>query len=220
MLDMNNEEKHIANYLKGKYPNKVRSLFNAILKNEKTKALEVGCGFGSSAIFFSLKGKKVTATDLSETNVSQSQILSDRHNAGVCCQTLDATKPLDEKFDIVYSFDMYEHLPYDLQEAHLKAVYEMLEDGGTFYVRAPHLYNIRQHIPEHIGLPTYASISELGSKVGFKVAPFFGHTRFTTSMQLYLAIEKTIEKISTPETRYQMLKKIGMANVVVKLSKN
>ncbi|NDV23044.1 bifunctional 2-polyprenyl-6-hydroxyphenol methylase/3-demethylubiquinol 3-O-methyltransferase UbiG [Desulfovibrio sp. JC022] len=219
MLDMNNEEKHIANYLKGKYPNKVKSLFNAILKNEKTKTLEVGCGFGSSAVFFALKGKKVTATDLSETNVSQTKALSDRHNAGVRSLPLDATKPLNEKFDIVYSFDMYEHLPYDLQEAHLKAVYEMLESGGTFYVRAPHLHNIRQHIPEHIGLPTYSSISELGSKVGFKVAPFFGHTRFTTSMVPYVAVEKAIEKISTPETRYQMLKKVGMANVVVKLSK-
>ncbi|HAS88204.1 MAG TPA: hypothetical protein DCS48_02715 [Desulfovibrio sp.] len=219
MLDISTEEKHISNYMKGKYPNKVKSLFKSILKNNKTKTLEVGCGFGSSAVFFSLKGKQVTATDLSETNVSQTQFLSDKHNAGVRCMPLDATKPLDEKFDIVYSFDMYEHLPYELQEAHLKAVYEMLENGGSFYVRAPHLLNIRQHIPEHIGLPTYASIYKLGSKVGFKVEPFFGHTRFTTSMIPYLCVEKAIAKVNTPETRYQMLKKVGMANVVVKLSK-
>ncbi|WP_320173670.1 class I SAM-dependent methyltransferase [Maridesulfovibrio sp.] len=219
MLDMNNEEKHIANYLKGKYPNKVRSLFNAILNNEKTRTVEVGCGFGSSAVFFALKGKEVTATDLSETNVSQTQILSDRHNAGVRCLPLDATKPLNEKFDIAYSFDMFEHLPYELQGDHLKAMHEMLEKGGIFYIRAPHLYNVRQHIPEHIGLPTYRSISELGTKAGFKVQPFFGHTSCTAPMPLYLAIEKAIEKISTPETRYQMLKKVGMANVVVKLSK-
>lgn len=95
----------------------------------------------------------------------------------------------------------------------------MLKSRGNFYVMAPHLHNIRQHIPGHIGLPTYASIHELGSKVELKVEPFFEHTRSTTSMTPYLRIENAIAKISTSETKYQMLKKVGMANVEARLFK-
>jgi 2-polyprenyl-3-methyl-5-hydroxy-6-metoxy-1,4-benzoquinol methylase len=83
------------------------------------RVLEIGCGIGSDTINFARAGALVTAVDLSPASLAVARQraeafgVSDRitfYNANA--EELSATVPLDEPYDLIYSFGVLHHTPH------------------------------------------------------------------------------------------------------------
>jgi len=108
-------------------------LVEKILK-EKTqgKVLDIGCAFGYFVNFFPDSFEKY-GTDISDYAVEQSKI--NVPNGKFVVSDISATKPFEEKFDVITSLDTLEHT-LNLRSA-LENIDSMLKDDGTLIVAVP-----------------------------------------------------------------------------------
>ncbi|MGB5981284.1 MAG: class I SAM-dependent methyltransferase [Nonlabens sp.] len=98
--------------------------------------LHLQCHFGQDSLSWAQKGAKVTGVDLSDAAIELAQQLSkemDLQAKFICCNVLDTSKHLHEKFDIVFtSYGVIGWLP-DLKPW-AQMIAERLNDGGIFYI--------------------------------------------------------------------------------------
>ena len=98
--------------------------------------LHLQCHFGQDTLSWSRMGAKCTGVDFSEKGIKLAKELNEELKLDasfVCCNVLDTSKHISEKFDIVYtSYGTIGWLP-DLQPW-AKMIAERLKPGGTFYI--------------------------------------------------------------------------------------
>ncbi|WFS61226.1 class I SAM-dependent methyltransferase [Pseudodesulfovibrio thermohalotolerans] len=205
-----------------KLSNKIRPVFKALNSFQGRPGLDVGCGGGGLTCALAQKGFNLTGIDLSDKSIKAAHALSDAlsiENVDFVCADIHELK--GKMFDYAYSFDVYEHIAYENHVSFLKVVYDALSNTGVFFIRTPHLFNIRQHIPGHIGLPTYRELMDAARQVGFTPKILVGHSGFATSLNYAVPIETFLERrVSNAKRRYTFLKYFSLANVVVRLEKN
>lgn len=98
--------------------------------------LHLQCHFGQDTLSFSRLGAKCTGVDISEEGIKLATQLNVELNLDakfVCCNVLDASEHISEKFDIVFtSYGTIGWLP-DLKPW-AKMISERLKPGGFFYI--------------------------------------------------------------------------------------
>ncbi len=207
-----------------KKPKKYAAVANYVEKRRPAKVLDIGCGYGSLSIYFSLLGIYSTGIDIGLKGLQTAQEFCKLINLkNIDFQEMDACNITVQGYDVAVSTDVYEHLPHTAQTAHLKSVYQALTADGVYLIRAPHAKNTRQQPPkhpDHIGLPTYELMAGQAAQAGFKINFFIAHTPVISPIPYHIFLERILINSSLqPRSMYKGLQKLGLANVVALLSK-
>ncbi|WP_347372988.1 class I SAM-dependent methyltransferase [Aequorivita sp. Q41] len=100
------------------------------------KMLHLQCHFGQDTLSLSRMGAKCTGVDISDEAINLAKNLNTELKQDaqfVCCNVLDTSKHISEKFDIIFtSYGTIGWLP-DLQPW-AKMISERLKPGGFFYI--------------------------------------------------------------------------------------
>jgi len=111
----------------------VELIENKIIK--PCKMLDVACGEGFQAIFFTKKGFDVLGIDLSENAIEYAR--KNAHKAGVKVRfmvlDIDNLNHLNERFDFIFEWGLLHHLKIqNAWEKYVEAVNSVLNKGGKY----------------------------------------------------------------------------------------
>lgn len=212
---------NLMTLISGNKSKKLAPIKRMVSSANPSKILDIGCGYGAFALFYALQGISSVGIDLQEDALDAAKAFATEASLNnVSFHAMDACHITLSGFDVAVSADFYEHLPYDAQVSHLKSVHSALTDKGVYVIRAPHKNNIRQQIPGHIGLPSYALLEEQAHEAGFTLRFTIAHTGILTPIQYHTKVERWIlEKKWSDKTTYKTLQKFGLANVIACLKK-
>jgi 2-polyprenyl-3-methyl-5-hydroxy-6-metoxy-1,4-benzoquinol methylase len=102
--------------------------------------LEVGSGSGLGAIFLGQHCRKVTGIEVKTTEVAEARGINKRDNVEFrVCDLFDL--PRDEKFDVVVSLDVIEHMPIEMGREFVKAQAAHLKDDGMLILGSPSIHS-------------------------------------------------------------------------------
>ncbi len=107
-----------------------------VLKTDD-KVLEIGCGIGSVVFKLSEQGYEVTGTDISGEAIAYGQ-----NKYGDIRLEVQAAETLgydEESFDVVLSFDLFEHVA--ATDQHLSEVGRVLRPEGCYLFQTPNKYS-------------------------------------------------------------------------------
>jgi len=110
-------------------------------KQQKKKALDVGCGFGNLLLVLQEEFTQVCGIDIGPKSVEWSK----KRAIGAEVMNANATEipwP-DREFDLVTATDVFEHIPYPEQEKAASEMMRVLKLGGYGYVEVPNRLQIR-----------------------------------------------------------------------------
>jgi 2-polyprenyl-3-methyl-5-hydroxy-6-metoxy-1,4-benzoquinol methylase len=169
-------------------------------KGEGKKVLEIGCSIGSVAHMLHERGFKVWASDISEYAVNRAQKLTPK--AKFLSFDIQKKIPLKEKFDIIISFEVVEHLEYP--EKGIKNMFDGLKKGGTIVISTPYPYKWNFRDPTHINVKYPNEWVSLMKKAGFKnisyhrftLVPFF--YRFHKRLQIIIPFAVPVPYLNSP----------------------
>ncbi|MBW1297109.1 class I SAM-dependent methyltransferase [Aquimarina litoralis] len=109
---------------------------NALGEVKGKSLLHLQCHFGQDTLSFSRMGAKCTGVDISEKGIELAKKLAlelDLDANFVCCNVLDTSEHIKEKFDIIFtSYGVIGWLP-DLKPWG-QMIAERLKPGGMFYI--------------------------------------------------------------------------------------
>jgi len=118
-----------------------------ILKQMKNlrgkKILDVGCGLGESAVYFALRGAKVTAVDVSPEMISFAKQLALRHkvNINFIVSAAEHLRLEPNFFDFIYCANLIHHISVGDRNLFIKKMHRILKKEGWFYSIDPLAYN-------------------------------------------------------------------------------
>ena len=108
---------------------------NIFPKDKDSKVLEIGCGMGRFLLMLKQQGyKNLTGIDIDQSQIDVAK------NAGLNVFLSDAIQWLEsttEKFDVIYFFDVLEHIEKSVQLKFLKYVHSHLNDDGMIAFTVP-----------------------------------------------------------------------------------
>lgn len=126
---------------KGKRPHvRVLKFLNLINIKKGTRILDLGCGRGDLAIECARRGAKVTGIDYSEDgiDIARNALKKQKKNIqeNVHFFRMDAKnlKFTDNSFDLITSFDVFEHLFKEELEAVMNEISRVLKTGGKLLI--------------------------------------------------------------------------------------
>jgi ubiquinone/menaquinone biosynthesis C-methylase UbiE len=111
-------------------------LENLSLLSKTQKILEIGCGAGSLNNHFCNKGFDIIGIDISQVALEKAKQLYG--NLSLYQMSGDKLEFPDDSFDIVLSFDVFEHIPNI--DKHLDEVYRVLKNHGYYLFQTPNKY--------------------------------------------------------------------------------
>ena len=97
------------------------------------KVLEIGCGIGSVVFKLSKQGYDVTGTDISGAAIAYG--LKKYGDIRLEVQAAETLPYDDESFDVVLSFDLFEHIAQI--DRHVSEVRRVLRPGGSYLFQTP-----------------------------------------------------------------------------------
>ena len=104
------------------------------------RVLEVGSGSGLGCIYLSQYCKHVTGIDVKTTEINEAKALNKRSNIEFLAQDFFDYAP-DEKFDVIVSLDVIEHMPVDLGHKLIAHKSKLVKDNGLVIVGTPSIYS-------------------------------------------------------------------------------
>lgn len=154
------------------------------------EVLDLGCGRGELARYFSALCRRVVALDYSEAAVAIArEVCSDRQNVEIVCADVKSIEYAD-RFAVVVLTDVAEHLyPWEWKDV-ISRVWKALKPGGQVIIHSPVIGEVRlgqgteshtQSVPReiydfpvHVNLMTLPQLAESVRQAGFDV----GEVRF------------------------------------------
>jgi 2-polyprenyl-3-methyl-5-hydroxy-6-metoxy-1,4-benzoquinol methylase len=174
---------------------RIRPLSKYVCLNSQTRWLEIGCGSG--CVLESLKetyGFNGVGLDLSEQAV---EICRSKGFEAFNCRFEDFSLSSQEKFDVVYSSHVIEHLssPRD----YMQKVHQLLKPGGLCVIITPNTdiweaklfgkYWGGLQVPRHWTLLNYRGMKQLGNETNFRwMATHFSTNGFFWGASLHSAL--------------------------------
>lgn len=101
------------------------------------KVLEIGCGIGSVVFELSKQGFDITGTDISSEAISYG--LKKYGDVRLEVQPAETLPYDDESFDVVLSFDLFEHIAQI--DRHVSEVRRVLRPSGFYLFQTPNKYS-------------------------------------------------------------------------------
>ncbi len=129
-LDIGKEER-------GNLQTNLEFLTQADVLRPGDKVLEIGCGIGSVVSRLSGQGYDVIGTDISGEAISYG--LKKYGDVRLEVQPAEALPYEDGSFDVVLSFDLFEHIT--ATDTHLSEVRRLLRPGGHYLFQTPNKYS-------------------------------------------------------------------------------
>jgi SAM-dependent methyltransferase len=168
----------------GNYEANLSFLTKTGLLSSRLNVLEIGCGKGAIVRALHAKGHRVCGID------RDLAVLREGRAPDAAVTTLaasgDALPFRDGEFDVVLSFDVFEHIPDS--DRHVSEVSRVLKPGGSYLIQTPNKltnvpfetvrfsrkYGLRNafkflEYPEHCALHTYWSLRRRLERHGFHV---------------------------------------------------
>lgn len=131
------KELKIGKEERGNLQSNLEFLDQADVLKSNNKVLEIGCGIGSVVFKLSEQGYEVIGTDISREAIAYGQKkYGDIHLEVQAAETLPYG---DESFDVVLSFDLFEHVA--ATDMHLSEVRRVLRPGGHYLFQTPNKYS-------------------------------------------------------------------------------
>lgn len=118
----------------------MRHISRAIGNMHGKKILDVGCGLGEASVYFAVKGADVTATDLSQGMLDNTQALADAYGVKLRIHKSDAEdlRLGIETFDVIYVGNLFHHVEV---EATIRKLVMHLKPDGMMVSWDPLTYN-------------------------------------------------------------------------------
>lgn len=138
---------------RGNFESNVLFLKKTKLLNKKQKILEIGSGNGAMVSYLKKQGYNITGTEVNPTYIDFA-----KKHFGVRLQKITTGKlPFStESFDVVLSFDVFEHIPDSKQ--HLQDVKRILKKNGVYAFATPNkITNIPFEILKEMSFSKYKS---------------------------------------------------------------
>lgn len=101
------------------------------------RILEIGCGIGSVVFEMNEKGYDITGTDISSEAITYG--LKKYGDIKLQVQPAEDLQFEDETFDVVLSFDLFEHIAR--VDRHISEVNRVLRKGGFYLLQTPNKYS-------------------------------------------------------------------------------
>ncbi len=101
------------------------------------RILEIGCGIGSVVAELTTQGYDITGTDISREAIAYG--LKKYGDIKLQVQAAEMLEFEDETFDIVLSFDLFEHIAQ--VDRHVSEVFRVLHAGGYYLFQTPNKYS-------------------------------------------------------------------------------
>jgi len=169
-------------------------------KGKNRKVLEIGCSIGGVTSLLVERGFKVWATDISSFAVQEAKKLTP--DATFLVQ--DIQKPLNvkEKFDLIISFEVVEHL--ELPQKAITNMYNGLKKGGKVIISTPYPYKWNFRDPTHINVKYPKDWVKMMKKSGFKEVSFHRFTlipffyKYNKNFQVIIPFALPLPYINSP----------------------
>ena len=165
-----------------------RFLDDSDLLRPGVRVLEIGSGRGTLLAELRSRELEVIGLETSEERINEAHV---RYPGLPIWQTTGTTLPFpDESFDLVVSFDVFEHIPDS--DAHLSEVRRVLTRSGWYLLQTPNKWtntvfetirwrSFTRWRADHCSLHTYGQLARRLKKHGFEphfddvkvVTPFF-----------------------------------------------
>jgi SAM-dependent methyltransferase len=116
----------------------IPAVLRDIVKTGKVKpcrTLELGCGFGTYAIYFQKNGYDVMGVDFSEAAIDTARTMASRQNADCTFIVADVLGDLNEMqspFDFVFDWELLHHIFPENRERYLNNVHRLLNPGKPY----------------------------------------------------------------------------------------
>jgi len=107
------------------------------LLKQNDKMLEIGCGIGSIVFELSKQGYDIIGTDISREAIAYG--LKKYGDIKLEVQAAEILRFGDKTFDIVLSFDLFEHIAQ--VDRHVSEVFRVLRPGGYYLFQTPNKYS-------------------------------------------------------------------------------
>ncbi len=107
------------------------------LLKQNDRILEIGCGIGSVVSEISGQGYDITGTDISGEAIAYG--LKKYGDIHLEVQAAEALGYEDESFDVVLSFDLFEHIARI--DRHISEVHRVLQKDGFYLFQTPNKYS-------------------------------------------------------------------------------
>jgi len=122
----------------GRYPAFIEQAIELMRISPQDKILDLGAGTGRNAClmmkYLSPKGE-IVGIDISEKMISQFQKkCANFPNAKIINARVDKSLPFRKNFDKVFISFVLHGLPQDIRETIIKNVFEVLKEGGAFFI--------------------------------------------------------------------------------------
>jgi cyclopropane fatty-acyl-phospholipid synthase-like methyltransferase len=101
------------------------------------RIMEIGCGIGSIVSELSEQGYDITGTDISNKAIEYG--LKKYGDIKLHVQPAEELQSEDQTFDIVLSFDLFEHIAR--VDKHISEVYRVLKTDGIYLFQTPNKYS-------------------------------------------------------------------------------
>jgi len=183
--------------------------------DNNSKILDCACGIGTQSIGLATLGYNVTASDISDGELSQARQRATKNNVKICFENADfrtLSKTFSKEFDIVIAMD--NALPHMLSKSDLetaiKSITNQIASGGMF-VASIRDYDVLLDSKPPYSAP-YIHKTEDGQRVSFQTWNWNGDN--------YKLIQYIIEDGKTLKTRkfeceYRAVRREELTNILL-----
>jgi cyclopropane fatty-acyl-phospholipid synthase-like methyltransferase len=165
---------HLAQF--GNQEANLRFLDETGVLTKEQGILEIGSGAGGMLSYFYKKGYDIRGIEVDEDLIRKSETLYG--NLPLSLVSSDTLPFADHSFDVVMSFDVFEHIPDS--DKHLREVNRVLKDKGFYLLQTPNKYtnvifetiktkSFTKWKAQHCSLHSYWQITDRFEKNGFGV---------------------------------------------------
>jgi 2-polyprenyl-3-methyl-5-hydroxy-6-metoxy-1,4-benzoquinol methylase len=166
-----------------------------MLKPQDT-VMEVGSGSGMGSIFLGQHCTSVLGIDVKQTEIDEACALNQRSNVRFKLQDLFDPE-FDEKFDVVVSLDVIEHMPVEDGNRFIEAKVQHLKEDGMLIIGTPSIWSYEHQSPiskaSHVKCYDLPELKELvdqyvGRSITFSMNDELVHTGFHKMAWYYFII--------------------------------